>query len=98
MQNDIEQRLVNLDPPVVGDKPHFAEAIHEEADSGARSANHLCQSFLCDLRDQRFRFTWLAEFGHQQKDAGKALFAGVEQLVDKIGLGSHTASEQELQK
>ena len=34
-------------------------------------------------------FPGLAELRHQQQDAGEALLAGVEQLVDQIGLCAH---------
>ena len=40
----------------------------------------------------------LAEFGHQQKDSRQALLAGVEELIDQIGLGAHAAREQKLQE
>jgi hypothetical protein len=34
-QHHIQQRFVNVDAPVVLDKPEFTEAIHEEADTGS---------------------------------------------------------------
>ena len=40
----------------------------------------------------------LAEFSHQEKDSCQALFAGVEELIHKIGLGSHASREHELKK
>jgi hypothetical protein len=33
VQNDIQQRAMNFRVAVVADKAHFAELIHEEADS-----------------------------------------------------------------
>ena len=44
------------DAAVVFDKAELAKAIHEEADAGPGGADHLCQSFLRDGRNQVFRF------------------------------------------
>jgi len=41
---------MNLDTAVVVNEPEFAKAVHEEADAGARSADHLCQGLLRDGR------------------------------------------------
>ena len=49
-------------------------------------------------RDEGFRFAGLAEFRHQKENPRQALFAGVEELIDKVGLGSHAAGQQELEK
>ena len=86
------------DAAVVFDEAELAEAVHEEADAGAGGADHLGQGLLGDLGDQGLRFAGLAELGHQQQDAGQALFAGVEELIDKIGLGAHAAGQQERQE
>ena len=96
MQNHIEQRLVNPDAAVVLNKAELAKAIHEEADAGPGGADHFRQGFLRDLRNQRFRFSRLAKFRHQQENSRQTLFAGVEKLIDKISLGSHTAGQQKL--
>ena len=91
VQNDVEQRLMNPDASVIFNKTELAKSIHEEADAGPRGPNHVRQRFLRDLRNQRFRLTRLTEFRHQQENSRQTLFAGVEKLIDKIGLGSHTA-------
>jgi len=96
VQNDVEQRLMNPDAAVVFNKAEVAKAIHEEADAGPGSSNHFCQGFLRDLWNQRFRFSRLAKFGQQQENSCQTLFAGVEKLIDKIGLGSHAAGQQKL--
>jgi hypothetical protein len=44
-----------------------------------------------------FRFSRLTKFGQQQENPRQALFAGVEKLIDKIGLGSHAPGQQEFQ-
>ena len=97
VQDDIDQRLVDADAAVVLDEAELAKAIHEEADAGAGGADHLRQSFLGDGRNEGFRLTRLAKFGHQEKDSCQALLAGVEELIDQIGLGAHAPAQQEFQ-
>lgn len=81
------------DAAVIFDKAELAKSIHEEADAGRGSADHLCQSFLRDGRNQGFRFSRFTEFGHQQENSRQAPFAGVEKLIDKIALGPHTPGQ-----
>ena len=76
MQNRIEQGFVCLDAAVVFDGAELAKAIHKEADAEPRGADHLRQSFL-SLRNQRFRFSRIAEFVNQQEDPRQTLSAGV---------------------
>jgi hypothetical protein len=38
-----------------------------------------------------------AKLGHQEENPRQTLFAGVEKLIDKIGLGSHAPDQQEFQ-
>ena len=45
-----------------------------------------------------FRLARLAEFRHQQQNSRQALFAGVEELIDQVGLNAHAALQQELQE
>ena len=40
----------------------------------------------------------LAELRHQEEKSRQTLLAGVEELVDKVGLGAHAALKQELQE
>ena len=91
VQDHIEQRFMNPDATVVFDKAVVAKAVHEEADAGPSGADHFRQGFLGDRWNQRFRFSRLTKLRQQQESSGQALFAGVEKLIDKIGLGSHTA-------
>jgi len=88
---------VDPDAAVVFDKTELAKAIHEEADSGPGGADHLCESFLRDGRDKGFRLPRLAIFGHQQKNSRQTPLAGVEKLIDQIGLGSHTPGQEKFQ-
>jgi hypothetical protein len=85
---------VNLDATVVFDEAHLAKAIHEETDARAGSPDHIRESFLRNRRNQRLLFARLAELGHQQEDSRKTPLAGVEELIDKIGLDAHTAGQQ----
>ena len=87
-----------LDTAVITDKTELAKAIHKEADAEPRGADHLRQSFLRDLRNQRFRFSRIAEFGNQQEDPRQTLFAGVEKLINKIGLDPHAADQEKLRE
>jgi hypothetical protein len=82
---------VNLDAPIVFDKAELAKTVHKKADARAGGADHLRQSLLRDLGNALFRFARLAKFRHQQKYPRKALFTGVEKLIDQIGLGPHAA-------
>ena len=82
---------MNPDAAVVFNKAELAKAIHEEADAGPGGSDHFRQSFLRDLWDQRFRFSRLAKLRQQQENSRQTLFAGVEKLIDKIGLGSHAS-------
>ena len=98
MKDHIEQRLVNLDAPVVFDKAELAKTVHKKADAGASGSDHLRQGFLRDLGNVLFRFARLAEFRHQQEYSRQALFTGVEKLIDQVGLNAHAALQQELQE
>jgi hypothetical protein len=61
VQHHIEQRFMNPDAAVVLNKAELTKAIHEEADARPGRSNHLCQSFLRDLWNQRLWFPWLAK-------------------------------------
>src|SRR5271166_2039782 len=87
-QDNVEQRLMYLDSAVVTYKSQLAKAIHKEADAGPGGADHLRQCFLSDGWNKGFRFTRFAELGHQQQNPRQTLFTGIEELIDKIGLGS----------
>ena len=94
VQNHIEQRFMNPDAAVILNKAELAKAIHEEANTRPGGADHFCQSFLRDLRNQRFRFSRLAKLRQQQENPRQTLFAGVEKLIDEIGLGPYAADQQ----
>ena len=52
---------------VVFNESQLPKLVHEEADSGARGADHLCQSFLTDLSDYRLGFAILPEISQQKQ-------------------------------
>ena len=68
VQNDIEQRLMNLDGAVVFNKSEIAETIHEKANPRPSSADHLRQRFLRDFRNQCFGLPGFSEVRHQEED------------------------------
>ena len=98
VKDHVKQGFMNADATVVVNEAALAKAVHEETDAGASGADHLRECFLRDLRDQSFRLSRFAELGHQQENSGEALFAGIEKLIYKIGLGAHAASEQKLEE
>ena len=95
VKNDVEQGFMNADAAVVFDEAELTKAVHEEADARAGSADHFREGFLSDGRDEGFGLAGLAELGHEEECAGEAFFAGVEELVDEVGLGAHAAGEKE---
>jgi len=93
MKDHIQQRFVHADTAVVFDKAKLAEAVHEEADPGSRSADHIRQGLLGDRRNQCLRLSRSSELGHQQKNPRQALFAGIKELIDKVSLNAHAARQ-----
>src|SRR5260370_9873732 len=51
VQDDGEQRVVDLEPLLVVDEPQSLKFHHEEIDPRARRADHFRQRLLRDLRD-----------------------------------------------
>ncbi len=84
-QNHIEQGFMNLNPDVVISEAGLTKAIYK----GAHAADHFCQGSPCNRQNKGFRFSRFSKFGHQQENSRQALFAGVEKLIDEVGLDSH---------
>ncbi len=97
MQKYIEQGLADLYAALIliFDVTELTEPVHEDADAGPLSSDHLGKSLLGDWRNESLRFPRFAVFGHQQEYSSQASLAGVEQLVDQIVLGSHALCEHE---
>ena len=89
---------MNPDATVVFNTAELTKAIHEEADARAGGPDHFRQRFLGDFWDQAFWLAGSAKFRQQEKDSCQSLFAGVEELIDKIGLYSHAVGQQKFHK
>jgi hypothetical protein len=85
-----------MDAAVVLDEAELAKAVHKEANAGSSAADRFGEGFLGDGGDQPLGRAGLAELGHEEEGACKALFAGVEQLVDKVGLCPYAVAQQEV--
>jgi len=95
VQYDIDQGTVNDHPAaVVVYVTEIAESIEEEADTGSGCADHLRQSFLTDLGDDRNRLGFLTEVSHQHEQPRKAFFTGIEQMIDEISFHADVACKQ----
>ncbi len=84
------------DAVAVVDESELAKAVHEEADARAGGTDHLGERLLGDGGDHGDGLAGLAEVGHEEEGSGQAFFAGVEELVDEIGLGTHAAVKEEV--
>src|ERR1043166_5462027 len=94
VEDDVEQRAVDLQPTVVLDKAQLPKLVHEEADARAGCADHLRQRFLADLGHAASRPPFLAEVGQQQKDPREPLLAGVEELIHEVFLDPDAPRQQ----
>ena len=84
MQNRAQQRIVDLDVPIIADEAQPAKLVHEIANAGSRGPDHLCQCFLTNVRADRLRAAFLAEIGEQQQQSSKPPLARIEELVDQV--------------
>src|SRR5258708_33963376 len=80
-QHDTQQRVVDLDIAVVPDEAQFPELVHEGVHARPGRADDLRQRLLADLRRDWLRCAVLAEVSEQEKRAGQALLARIEQLI-----------------
>jgi hypothetical protein len=46
VQDDVQERTVDLNPAVVVNEPQFSEFIHEHIDAGTRGSDHLREQLL----------------------------------------------------
>src|SRR5271169_5204541 len=84
VEDDAEERGVNLQAAIVFDEAELAEFVHEEIDAGAGGADHFCERFLGDFGEDALRPVFGAVACEEQERAGEAFFAGVEELVNEI--------------
>jgi hypothetical protein len=47
-------------------------------------ADHLCESFLTNLPNDRFNRSFFAEIRQKQKGPRQPFLAGIEQLIDEV--------------
>ena len=83
---------------VVVDEAQLPKAIHEEADTRTRGSDHLGESLLTYLRNNRYRLRLLAEIGQQQEKPREAFLARIEELVNKVFFDTDVAGKQIGQK
>jgi hypothetical protein len=62
----------------------FPEFVHEEIDPPASCAHHLCQSFLTNLGNYNFRFTFPTEASQPEENTSQPFLTGFEMLVNQI--------------
>ena len=79
---------------IVIDESQLAKSVHEKTHARPRGADHLRQRFLADFRQDRFWHAFFAEIRQKEKGSSKPLLAGVEQLIDKVGLDTTVAGQQ----
>ena len=98
MQNDIEQRTVNLQATVVLDETQLPEPVHGKANSRSGGANDFRQCLLADLCNHRLWFAFFAEIGQQQKHPRQPLLTGIEELIHQILLNPNVPGEHVMEQ
>lgn len=88
VQNNIQQRFVHLDPPVVFDKSQLTKPVHEKTDSGTGCTDHFRESLLANLRNLHL-IARLTELRQQKQCPSESLFARIEKLIHQVCLYPH---------
>ena len=73
MQDNIQERSIDLKSAVVLDESELSEFVHEEVDPWARCADHLRQRLLRYFVEYSVGLVFLTVTGKQQKSAGEQL-------------------------
>src|SRR5512147_3150490 len=68
VNNDVQERGMNLQSAVVLDEAELAELVHEEVDARARRPDARREDILVDDRNDGFQLSLLAEVGEQQQE------------------------------
>src|SRR5208283_4380265 len=71
MQDEIQQRTVDLDAAVVVNEAKFSKLVHEKAHARPGRSDHLRKRLLADFRDHRLRFVFLAKVRQQQEQTAR---------------------------
>ena len=92
--DDREQRVVDLEPIFVFDKPQSLEFLHKEIHARSRRADHFGQRLLGERRDSPHGFVVLAVPREQQQLSCQPLLAGAKELVDQVFLDPDGTRQQ----
>jgi hypothetical protein len=63
VQDNVEQRGMNLQFSIVLDETKLPKFVHEKAHSGTSSSDHIGQRLLRDIGNYRFGLAFLSEIG-----------------------------------
>ena len=94
VQDEIQQGTMNFDTAIVMNETQFSKSVHEKTHTGSGCSDHLRECLLADLRDYRLRLAFLAKVRQQQEQPGKAFFARIEQLIDKVGFDTEVSAKE----
>ena len=78
---------------VVIDKSHLSKPVHKVTHQGTGGADHLCQSLLTHFGNQGFWSRVFTLMAKQEKQTGKSLFTGIEQLVHEAFFNANVAGK-----
>ena len=98
VQHYVEQRFVDLNVAVVGDVAQFPKPVHEVTDARSSGSNHVGEDLLSDRWDGSRWLSRPTKFSHEEQRPRQTLLTVVEELVDKIFLGSNSSKEHKLQE
>jgi hypothetical protein len=88
VQDNTEERTVDLKAAVVMNEAQFPELVHEKVYPRTGGPNHFCQHLLRYFRKHFLRLGLLTIAGEQQESSRQPLLAGIKQLIDQILLDS----------
>jgi hypothetical protein len=88
VEDDAQERTVDLNSPVVLGETQFPELVHEKIDPRARRADHFCQGLLRNFGEYSLGPVVFTVTRKQQKSPSQTFLTGVKQLVDEVLLDS----------
>jgi hypothetical protein len=94
VENDVQERAVDLQSTVVVNEPHLSESVHEKTDPRSGCSYHLCKGLLADLGNYGLGRTFLAEMSKQEQDPSESFFAGIKELIDQVLFVSDVPGQQ----